>query len=603
MAEKGISPISTPQKGNKSHFNWTYPLFDQLRPVRAWATVVLTVSAGIALGFGVSLAVAREDTEVLESPLVLAVARQLREGPWGLYGPFVAGNHLVLIHAPLYYHTSALLAWVLYRLGIDAVDAALAAGRAISLLGLLITLTAAYRLCRLDGATRRAGWWTVLLIAASHIVGVLPFTVRPDMLGVAFQSVGVVLVLATLRSDAPKGWMLPAGYCAFALALCVKQHFVIGPLVSTGLALAAWRRGRLPLKLIERGVLTGLGVTLALYGFEELATGGRMSQSIFQAAAAASRVHAGGWSRAYLLMFSITGRSSGLAMLMIAAGVAGLRDRSGWAWKALAIAGTGLICLFVARSLLDLSHRPEASWEPPLAFVTIVSTMVLALPACVVLGRPVWARHWLDRGMFMYLAGELVLLVALGWSSTGSWANYGIQATVFASVLAARALDRVCTGPLSARAAAPIVAALLVVLIGVCARSWTTAERNRMERRAIAEIFDHFARPSSEYFFVGRPGTNRINGRLDLVYDDWLYPVFESIHLAEPRSAWLRRTLVAGSVRFIVNTTDEPEIDGIAEPVPKLGYIRTVRHGPFFVWERITGVVPKSGVIPRPAAL
>ena len=29
-------------------------------------------------------------------------------------------------------------------------------------------------------------------------------------------------------------------------------------------------------------------------------------------------------------------------------------------------------------------------------------------------------------------------------------------------------------------------------------------------------------------FFADRPGLNRVHGRADLVYDPWLYPVFES---------------------------------------------------------------------------
>jgi hypothetical protein len=584
---------------------------DKVRSLTVWVTMILAAAAAVAVGVGGMLAVGREDTEALESPLVLAIARQLDHGPWELYGPFDARNHLVIIHAPLYYHVSALGAWLFYRLGINQVDAALAAGRSVSLMGLFVTVGAAYCLCRIDGAARRAGWWAILLFAASRVVGVFPFTVRPDLLGVAFQTVGVGLVLSVLRSDAPKGWMLPAGYAVFGLAVCVKQHLIIGPLVSTALALLAWRRGRLPLKLIERSVLTGLAVPLTFYGIEELATGSRMSQAVFHAAAAASRVHGGGWFRAYLLMFTITGRNSGIAMLVIAAGVAGLANRSGWVWKGLAIAGTSLIGVFLARSVWDLAGErllevvhgwvgpslapgvweewlgAEGGWERVLAFFTIAGTMFIVLPACVVLARPVLARRSLDRGLLLYLACELMLLFALGWSSTGSWANYGIPATVLASVLAARALDRVCTGSVSPRAAVPIVWAVLVVLVAVCSSERTSRESSRSERVAIEQIFDHFHRPRTEYFFVDRPGANRLNARLDLVYDHWLYPAFESVRLAEPRSVWLRRALVSGSVRFIVNTSEDPAIDGIAEPIPKLGYVRRVKNGPYCVWERI----------------
>ena len=52
-------------------------------------------------------------------------------------------------------------------------------------------------------------------------------------------------------------------------------------------------------------------------------------------------------------------------------------------------------------------------------------------------------------------------------------------------------------------------------------------------------MVEHLKLPPSAFFFLERPGINRVNGRLELVYDDWLYPVFESLHLAEPRSGWL----------------------------------------------------------------
>ena len=154
----------------------------------------------VAVIFGAVLAVRPEDTEPLESPLLLSVARQLLRGPWELYGPFGRSNPYVLIHAPLYYHVAALLAWPLYRAGLDPVWAAMAVGRSLSFFGLGWTLAIAYRIARLDGMPRRVGWWAVLLIAASPVVGVMPYAVRPDMLGVALQTTGVFLVLAELRS-------------------------------------------------------------------------------------------------------------------------------------------------------------------------------------------------------------------------------------------------------------------------------------------------------------------------------------------------------------------------------------------------------------------
>ena len=43
----------------------------------AWVTAVLAVSALVAVGFKLVLALSPEDTDALESPLVLPVARQL----------------------------------------------------------------------------------------------------------------------------------------------------------------------------------------------------------------------------------------------------------------------------------------------------------------------------------------------------------------------------------------------------------------------------------------------------------------------------------------------------------------------------------------------
>ena len=94
-----------------------------------WLTVIFSLAAVVAVGFGAYLACGREDTEVLESPLMFSVGRQLVYGPWGLYGPFGAQNPLVLIHAPFYYHLAALLAWPIYLAGVDPVWAALAVGQ------------------------------------------------------------------------------------------------------------------------------------------------------------------------------------------------------------------------------------------------------------------------------------------------------------------------------------------------------------------------------------------------------------------------------------------------------------------------------------------
>ncbi len=115
------------------------------------------------------------------------------------------------------------------------------------------------------------------------------------MLGVALQTTGVLLVLSVLRSDRARKPSLVAAFTLFGLAVCVKQHMVAGALVSTCLLLAAWRRGEVALRSIERGLLTAVAIVLVVYGTEELASGGRMSQALVVAAANAARVHPVGW--------------------------------------------------------------------------------------------------------------------------------------------------------------------------------------------------------------------------------------------------------------------------------------------------------------------
>ncbi len=277
-----------------------------------WLTVIFSVAAAVAVGFGVYLACGREDTEVLESPLMFSVARQLVDGPWALYGPFGGRNPQVLIHAPFYYHLAALVAWPIYRARVDPVWAALAAGRAISFVGLGWTGVAAYRLARIGGARPRAGLWAALLIAASPVIDVMPYAVRPDMLGIALQTTGVLLVLSTWQVPRSAGALLPAAFAAFGLAACVKQQFVAAPAISTLLLLSACVAGRLPFKFILRGLATGLAIVLLVYGIEEVATAGRMSQAAFQAAATTSRIHPASWTRSGIVSFTILGRNSGL---------------------------------------------------------------------------------------------------------------------------------------------------------------------------------------------------------------------------------------------------------------------------------------------------
>jgi len=564
-----------------------------------WVTAVLAVSAAGAVGIGVLLALIVHDAEALESPLMLSVARQLFNNPWELYGPFGARNLLVLIHAPLYYHLAALLAWPMARAGLDPVTAALVAGRSLSMLSWALTLAAAWRLARLDGAPARAGWLAIFLLASAPVVGVIPFAVRPDTLGVAFQTNGVLLVLSFLRAERPRETTLLAAFALFGLAICVKQHFIVGPLCSTCLLLAAWRRGQVALRSIVRGLLSASTLVLVVYGTEELATGGRMSQAVFLAAANVTRVHPADWSYTMIVLTAIIGRSSGLIALLVGSCLAVVSVDANLGRRAFVAAGTFLVGLVIA--LVAFPFVVTDRWLGLYSLHAVVGGVQNAVLACTLLVLPVCGflaprsltRGRLDGALWLYLAAELAFVTVLCRTSTGAWVNYAIPSVVVASVLTARLLDRALSDPISPRRLITIVLAASILPIGVVMDPYRSANQRRNEGLAIARISREMSRPSSEFFFVGRPGDNRVSGQLYLVYDDWLYPVFESIHLAEPRSIWLRRALTAGPIRFVVNTSESPRIDGIGLTLPQLGYSRRIQVGPFFVWERI---LPPSGL-------
>jgi hypothetical protein len=560
-----------------------------------WITAALLGAAGVGVIFGISLALGREDTEAVESPLMLAVARQLLRGPGELYGPFSRQNPLVLIHAPLYYRISALLAWPLYKAGLDSVLAAMAAGRSLAFLGLAATLAAAYRLARLDGAARSAGLWSALLIASSPVVGVLPYAVRPDMLGVALETTGIFLVMSVWVTGRPGAKILPVAFVAFALAACTKQHFIAAPLVSALFLLIGCLHRQLSFKLVVRSLLAGIVVLFVVYGAEEFATNGRMALAVFRAAAATSSVHPGDWMRVFIVLFAVAGKSSGLVVLWLTAGLAAVAAQPGIGRKTLVVLGIAVTVIIAAQCTMGLTMRAMSQIELAISVLTLATAVCLIIPACYVIAPNALSAGRLDRAIWSYLAVELALVLVLSRMSTGAWTNYGIQPVVLASVLAARALARACANARSLRASVPIALAAAVVLVGTCSNVETTIYRRLYHRYAVWGIIDHFKRPSSEFFFTEHPGDNRVYGRLELVFDDWLYPVFESIHIAEPRSIWLAHALTSDSIRFVVNTSDRLTIDGLGKSLKELGYNPRVQVGPFFVWERsaLAGVIPQ----------
>jgi hypothetical protein len=492
---------------------------------------------------------------------------------------------LVLIHAPLYYRAAALLARPMWRAGLHPVGAARAAGRLISALCLAATLAAAYRLGRLGGLPCRSGLWSALLVAGSSVLSGQPFAVRPDMAGVVLQTWGAALALGSLaaRGDNP-GRGLGWASVLFGLATCTKQHLVGAWAVSVVLAVAGWFRGRLGLGAVARVVLPGVVVAGVIYGEEWVATGGRVWDAAFVAAAHVGRVHPGDRNRVLVLFMALVNRSAGTVTLLAAAALILAGSRPGVLGRLLAGVGTVGIGLVLACLVADVIVG--IGWTGAFAFLALCLAAALALPAALLSMRPSSPAKAVDVALWAYFTAELGLAVLLFWMSTGAWLNYAIPTAIFAAALAARALSRAVASepppPMMVSAALASLATLVSSLSGLNEDWWV----RYIENHKIQLLYKNVNIDRSYYFFGDRPGQNRLNGRLELVYDDWLYPVFESLRLAEPRSRWLGRALVAGSVRVVVTTSERPVIDGTMLDLRRLGYRPDVKLEPFFVWRR-----------------
>ncbi len=289
-------------------------------------------------------------------------------------------------------------------------------------------------------------------------------------------------------------------------------------------------------------------------------------------------------------MIAITGQGSGLIALLLVSYLTVFPVNASLGRRAFVAAGTILVGSIFALVILQIVDAP--AWQVVYLFHGIFIAVLVAIPACAFLEPQAVVRDRLDSALWLYLATEIALMVFLCRSNTGAWLNYAIPSVVVAAVLTARALDRALAAPIPLHRLLALAVAASIVPIVVVSGYFQAELRRRAEGLLIAQIPRELGRPSSEFFFVGRPGDNRIHGQLELVYDDWLYAIFESVHLAEPRSIWLRRALTAGPVRFVVNTSESPQIDGVGFPLPQLGYSRRLKAGPFYVWELAR---PRSG--------
>ena len=356
-----------------------------------------------------------------------------------------------------------LAAWPMTRAGLHPVAAARVAGRSLSVLGLLTTLLAAYRLARLDGGTGRAGWWAVLLIAATPMLAGQPFAVRPDMVGVALQTAGVLLVLSALQRGPQAGGRVPVGVPGVRPGGLREaapdrggggEH---GP-VARGLA-----RGRVRTRTIGRGLTVVRGdrrgrLRPGVGGHQRPDLGGGVRRGRERRSRPSGRLGACA--------------ADAVGLVSRAAGLIALCAASAWPWPAstrglgrrvVLVAGCGLIGLILAAQCL----RMAVSWPEPGAVIAVAAllTMLVVFPLCALIERSALLGNRLDAALWLYTAAELVLALVLCELSTGAWLNYAIQAVVFGAILTARAASRAVDSSPSLRVRWPVAVAVLSVLV------------------------------------------------------------------------------------------------------------------------------------------
>lgn len=291
---------------------------------------------------------------------------------------------------------------------------------------------------------------------------------------------------------------------------------------------------------------------------------------------------------ATIVVFGIVGKSSGLVALLLAVGLADLADRPGIGRRALAIVTFGILGIVTVRAVVEGLEIDLTRNDPVIIVGALTASLFAVIPACQLLSLRHRTPTRLDAALCFYLAAEVVLVLIMCRASAGAWVNYGIQSVVLASVLTARALSRVCANAPSPLARWAIGLAALTLLVGVGTDAAANARLRDAERLGSTLITAHYGRPAIEFFYPDRPGINRLHGRLDLVYDDWLYPVFEAVHLAQPRSIWLRRAFTAGGINFVITKTGSPKIDGLGQTLSQLGYSRDTKFGTsYYAWRRV----------------
>ena len=195
-----------------------------------------------------------------------------------------------------------------------------------------------------------------------------------------------------------------------------------------------------------------------------------------------------------------------------------------------------------------------------------------------------------DFTLIALLLLELLETAVLSVKSSGAWYNYAIQAVLCGSILAGRGLATIDWRLV--RKPAAIVAFAAVVALGLQVRTtlrWTFARLG--EQRALARLLnDPFIRSHSrdERFFAQLPQYNRLYGRQDLIYDDWLYAAFQDLKAAEPLDRWVMPELVAGRVHWIIGVDRSGDrVPGLTATLPELGFRPERTFGPYHVWRRL----------------
>jgi hypothetical protein len=422
----------------------------------------------------------------------------------------------------------------------------------------------------------------------------MPFTIRADMLGILFQTAGILCVCMAVRQPRPRPRLIYLAFAMFGTALCIKQHFAAAAAVSLLITLAAWRERRLSLRVIERSIFLLIAIVIAVYGFEELLSRGHMVHALLGASSAIRRIAPGGIDRVSLVSMVTLRHTMAMTALLAAAAASLCLTSHSYIRKGFGMAGT----LVLGAGFVAYANQFR------IASVTVESVIIiLILPfLLLMLASQGWPSRLLgsryDATLWLFVAAEFTVAAALWWLSTGAWFNYSIQATVLLAVLVARATARaVDSFSTSSLPAIPLLLAALIGVVTLALDIEKTRAMRAIDDLAIELVLKNINRNHSEIYFVDNPGANRLHGNQAMVHDAWLYPIFEASRLAEPRAVWLERALTIGPIRAVVNSADKTRIDDLKPTLYSMGFVPDVNVGPFYVWLR-PSTRPGQGTTP-----